>query len=82
MLKNLYKALWSKIGGRPWTYIVRDIWHQLEYFMQAGWFFIGIAVYIWLGWMGVLLFWLFYTWGYVNGHFFYGTDYTPNQPGE
>ncbi|MBA7706717.1 hypothetical protein ES703_115574 [subsurface metagenome] len=23
-LSNLYKALWSKIGGRPWTHIIRD----------------------------------------------------------
>lgn len=21
---NIYKWLWSRIGGRPWTYIIRD----------------------------------------------------------
>ena len=25
-----YRALWSKIGGRPWTYIIRDTWHKFE----------------------------------------------------
>jgi len=28
MLQELYKALWSKIGGRPWTYIIRDFYHH------------------------------------------------------
>ena len=23
-LSKLYKALWSRIGGRPWTHIIRD----------------------------------------------------------
>ncbi|MFC1914365.1 hypothetical protein ACFLXF_03740 [Chloroflexota bacterium] len=26
----LYRALWSRIGGRPWTYILRDTWHKFE----------------------------------------------------
>jgi len=26
-LFRLYKALWSRIGGRPWTYIIRDSYH-------------------------------------------------------
>jgi len=24
MLGKIYKWLWSRIGGRPWTYIIRD----------------------------------------------------------
>ena len=24
MIARLYRALWSRIGGRPWTYIIRD----------------------------------------------------------
>ena len=27
---NIYKAIWTKIGGRPWSYILRDIWHKYE----------------------------------------------------
>ncbi len=76
---NIYKKLYSIIGGRPWTFISRDIWHQLEYIMQVAWFFIGIGIYIWLGWFGVLLFFMFYTFGYINGHFFWGKTYVKNQ---
>jgi len=25
---NLYKWLWTRIGGRPWTYIIRDSYHN------------------------------------------------------
>jgi len=78
---SLYKKLWSVIGGRPWTFITRDIWHQFEYIMQVAWFFIGIGVYIWIGWFGVLLFITFYTFGYINGHFFWGKQHIPNQQG-
>ena len=27
LLYLLYRALWSRIGGRPWTYITRDSYH-------------------------------------------------------
>ncbi len=27
---NIYRTLWKVIGGRPWTYIMRDIWHKYE----------------------------------------------------
>jgi len=30
MAINIYKALWLRIGGRPWTYILRDTWHKFE----------------------------------------------------
>jgi len=28
LLSRIYKALRSRIGGRPWTYIIRDSYHQ------------------------------------------------------
>ena len=30
MLEKIYRSLWSKLGGRPWTYIIRDTWHNLQ----------------------------------------------------
>lgn len=24
LIEHLYRALWSRIGGRPWTHIIRD----------------------------------------------------------
>jgi len=27
-LSRLYQTLWSRAGGRPWTYIIRDFYHR------------------------------------------------------
>lgn len=77
-MKDLYKLLWSKIGGRPWTYILRDAWHKVE-----GLWLIGlVAMGAFLGhWLWSLIFWLLLSFaiGYVAGHLFWGKDYIPNQ---
>lgn len=80
---SLYKAFWSRIGGRPWTYIARDIYHKLEYLILVSIFIGGFA----LGWSGLVSWKWFlvimaaYTIGYIHGHFFWGTEYKPNQKG-
>lgn len=79
---DLYKKLWSKIGGRPWTYIIRDIWHQLEFFWIVGLVSLGVYLGHHYDWRQILFGWLIFTAGYLAGHFFWGTDYIPNQPGE
>jgi hypothetical protein len=79
---NLYKALWSKIGGRPWTYIWRDIYHQAAWVIQMLWFWTGVAVVMVIGWDGVLVFLIAYTYGYIQGHFQWGTKYQKGQKGE
>jgi len=50
--------------------------------MQALWFFTGIAIFLFFGWKGVAAFWVFYTYGYINGHFFWGTRWIKGQKGE
>ncbi len=74
---NLYKELWSRIGGRKWTYIMRDFAYQNPMLM----FFIGIGIGIWLhSWLewrdvisgGVCL---------LLAHLFWGTKYRKNQQG-
>lgn len=42
MIKRLYKAMWRRLGGRPWTYIIRDSsrWSAL---LGAGLLGIGVA---------------------------------------
>ena len=87
-----YKWWWSKIGGRPWTFISRDIWHQFEYIAIMALLFAGwIVGYNWqdiLNWipqhpivsLGVL-FGLSTFW-YILGHFFYGKKYIPFQRGK
>ena len=27
-LAALYRAIWSRYGGRPYTYMIRDAWHH------------------------------------------------------
>lgn len=28
LLYHLYRAMWSRIGRRPWTFIIRDSYHN------------------------------------------------------
>ena len=78
---TLYKELWSRIGGRPWTFIWRDIYHTVPIVIQVLWFFIGLMMYVWLGWLGVGIFWLIYVFGFLEGHFHWGTRYISGQKG-
>ncbi len=83
---NLYKKLWSLIGGRPWTYIYRDLWHNVEILMQAQWFWSAVLV-LWLLGISIPLkqlgiFWGIYIFGYIQGHFFWGRKYIPGQKGK
>ena len=75
---DYYRVIWSKIGGRPWTYILRDTWHRLE-----GLWIIGlVAIGVLLGrWFWNLIFWflLVFALGYIAGHLFWGKEYTPDQ---
>jgi len=76
---NLYKWLWTRIGKRAWTFIWRDLWHEAEYLMQALWFFSGVAVGVYFGWKIALIAWGIYTYGFINGHFFWGTKWIRGQ---
>lgn len=80
-LPEAYKKLWTKFGGRPWTYICRDIWHKYELVPQAAWFWAGTGVTFFCNndIRLIALAWFAYMWGYFNGHFFFGTPYIPNQ---
>jgi len=79
---NIYKWFWSKIGGRPWTFIIRDTYHKAEFFWIVGLVSIGV----WLGhnydWKAILIGWLMFSIGYACGHFFWGKEYIPGQGGD
>ena len=89
---NLYKKLWSLIGGRPWTFISRDIWHQFEivaiFFLLFSGFFSGLY------WDEILRFFcehpmitigIFsvasFLW-YTAGHILWGKIYLPWEKGK
>ncbi len=76
---DIYKAIWARIGGRPWTYIIRDTWHEYEWFWIIGLVWCGFLLGHYIG------FWEFIKWlggftiGYGAGHLFWGTRYIPDQ---
>lgn len=83
---NLYKWLWSRIGKRPWTYIYRDVWHNVEILMQAQWFWTAILI-LWLLDIDLpirklLIYWSIYIFGFIMGHFFWGTKWQAGQEGK
>ncbi len=78
---DLYKALWSRIGGRPWTYILRDTWYKLEGLWIIGLVALGALLGHWF-WNLVLWLLLAFTLGYIAGHLFWGKEYVPDQHGE
>ena len=84
MLERVYHFLWSKFGGRPWTYIARDIYHKLEYLILVSLFIGGYAVGKsgLVSWKWFLVTMASYTIGYIHGHFFWGKEYIPGQRGD
>jgi len=78
LMLKIYKAVWSRIGGRPWTYILRDTWHRFE-----GVWIIGlVAAGAFLGRLiWDIVFWLLLAFaiGYIAGHLFWGKDYIADQ---
>ncbi len=81
LLEWLYRALWSRIGGRPWTYIARDIYHKVEYLVLVGLFIGGFALSQsgLVHWKWFLVIMAGYTIGYIHGHFFWGKNYIAGQ---
>ena len=80
-MTDWYKELYSRIGGRPWTYVARDIYHKAEYIVLvsifAGGFGAGYSNLISWKWFLVLM--AVYTLGFIHGHFFWGSRYIPGQ---
>ncbi|MBI4236462.1 MAG: hypothetical protein HY688_03795 [Chloroflexi bacterium] len=70
MLEKLYEKLWRRIGGRPWTHIVRDEQRKdpllfLLIFLGLGILLVKIAGKHW--WQVLLGFLL----GILAGHFWW-----------
>lgn len=85
-LPKFYEMLWTRIGGRPWTFIWQDVWHKYEFIPQSVFFWLGVLI-AWLsgidiGFTKIMIIFLAYGWGYLNGHFHFGKPYIPNQQGK
>lgn len=79
---NWYKLLWSHIGGRPWTYIIRDVYHSTEYLIILALILVGVLMGKHLSWSIVWLVMGIFTIGYIGGHLFWGQKYIPGQKGK
>jgi len=44
MLEKWYKAIWSRLGGRPLTYVIRDL--NKEWPLLFPMVFLGIGIFI------------------------------------
>jgi len=77
---NLYKELWSRIGGRPWTYIIRDFWHKYEGLCIVALVALGVFLGRWHS-NELLLLLVAFSVGFIAGHLFWGTEYKPGQKG-
>ena len=80
-MEKLYRKLWSRLGGRPWTYILRDTWHKLEGLWIIGLVAVGACLGHWF-WDSILWLLSAFALGYIAGHLFGGTRYSPGQMGE
>lgn len=76
-----YQWLWSHLGGRPWTYILRDAWDNAEFLWIVGLVSLGIWLGHTYGWESIIKGWLIFSIGYLAGHLFWGTKHIPGQPG-
>ena len=81
MLESFYRGLWRSVGGRPWTYILRDAWHRLEGLWIMGLVAVG-ALLGHLLWERILWLLLAFALGYVAGHLFWGKEYIRGQQGD
>jgi hypothetical protein len=79
---NWYEELWEKIGGRPWTYIMRDGYHNAPLPSILIVLAVGAVIGHYTGFLtflkilGILLI------GILMGHLFWGTKWIEGQPGE
>jgi len=60
-LAKFYRWFWSRIGGRPWTFILRDSWHNRSFL----WFCLLLAISGFIGssWKAIIIF--------ISTHFFW-----------
>ena len=80
---NPYKWVWSRLGGRPWTYISRDLYHKGEYLWLVGLFTSGFTVGMSgrVSWRWFVVLMVTYTIGFIHGHFFWGKKYIEGEKG-
>jgi len=73
---NLYKWIWTRIGGRPYTYVIRDFCYQNPLLL------ILITLMVVLCFLHMKHEVLWVLGGILLGHLFWGTRWIPGQEGD
>ena len=76
---NSYQWWYSRIGGRKWTWIIRDWWHKAEFVWIVGLVCLGVYMGHHLDWTTVLMVIVIWSIGFLMGHVFWGTKYIEGQ---
>lgn len=76
---DIYKRFWARIGGRPWTFIIRDWWHNYEGLWIIALVACGAIAHRHFGLVDTLIALGIFALGYIGGHLFWGKKYIPNQ---
>ena len=76
-----YKFWWSRIGGRKWTFIMRDFYHNFEYLIIIGFFSLGYFLRPYFTVREFIIGIVVGTICFLLGHLFWGKKYIENQQG-
>ncbi len=78
---DFYKWIWSHTTGRPFTYLLRDIWHKCEFVWILGLIAVGVAMGHHYDWTMTLKIIGVFTLGFIFGHLFWGKEWVEDQQG-
>lgn len=76
---DIYRWLWSHTTGRPYTYILRDIWHKAEFVWIVALIAVGVVLGHHFDWVTILEIMGIFTIGFTFGHLFWGRAYQEDQ---
>ena len=82
---NIYKWIYTKVTpwiGRPYTYLLRDLWHKCEFVWIMGLVALGVVLGHHYDWITILEVLGIFTVGFIFGHLFWGKQYVPGQKGD
>ncbi len=76
---NSYQWWWSRIGGRPWTWIARDSYHETPLVWIIALLAAGALIGNYFGMLRFLVFLGIFLIGTIFGHFFWGEKWIKDQ---
>ena len=75
---DIYKFFWKPFG-RPFTFMIRDCWHKIEFVWIIGLVAVGVCMGHHYDWITVLKVIGIFTVGFIFGHLLWGKSYIPGE---